>query len=256
MSARPLAEVPVSFNDGAAFDPTSERAYQFLGDIMTELASLFPGGIIHIGGDEVRYKKYWEGGPHIEAFMKKKGIKTFPDLQIMFTNRISGMLAERGRRMMGWNEILGSDVHNDGGRGAALGKLDASAIIHFWYGSDKIAAKAIREGRQVVNSTSHMTYINKGYDKLPLSKSYSFEPVFAGLNPEQQKNVIGLGCQVWTEWIADVEKLHRHVFPRIAAYAETGWTRKEDKNFQDFRRRLTGYEKILDALGIRHGEKE
>ena len=108
----------------------------------------------------------------------------------------------------------------------------------------------------MVNSTSHMTYINKGYDKLPLSKSYSFEPVFAGLNPEQQKNVIGLGCQVWTEWIADVEKLHRHVFPRIAAYAETGWTRKEDKNFQDFRRRLTGYEKILDALGIRHGEKE
>lgn len=244
LSARPLAEVPVSFNDGAAFDPTSERTYQFLGDIMTELASLFPGGIIHIGGDEVRYKKYWEGVPHIEAFMKKKGIKTFPDLQIMFTNRISGMLAERGRRMMGWNEILGSDVHNDGGRGAALGKLDASAIIHFWYGSDKIAAKAIREGRQVVNSTSHMTYINKGYDKLPLSKSYSFEPVFAGLNPEQQKNVIGLGCQVWTEWIADVEKLHRHVFPRIAAYAETGWTRKEDKNFQDFRRRLTGYEKF------------
>ena len=71
-----------------------------------------------------------------------------------------------------------------------------------------------------------------------------FEPVFAGLNPEQQKNVIGLGCQVWTEWIADVEKLHRHVFPRIAAYAETGWTRKEDKNFQDFQRRLTGYEKF------------
>ena len=93
------------------------------------LASLFPGGIIHIGGDEVRYKKYWEGVPHIEAFMKKKGIKTFPDLQIMFTNRISGMLAERGRRMMGWNEILGSDVHNDGGRGAALGKLDASARL-------------------------------------------------------------------------------------------------------------------------------
>ena len=64
--------MPVSFNDGAAFDPTSERTYQFLGDIMTELASLFPGGIIHIGGDEVRYKKYWEGVPHIEAFMKKR----------------------------------------------------------------------------------------------------------------------------------------------------------------------------------------
>lgn len=254
LSAKPVTEVPVSFNDGTAFDPTNERTYQFLGDIMTELAALFPGGIIHIGGDEVRYKKYWAGVPHIEEFMKKKGIRNFPDLQIMFTNRISGMLAKKGIRMIGWNEILGSDVHNDGGQGAALGKLDGKAIIHFWYGSDKIAAKAVEDGHQVVNSTSHMTYMNKGYDKLPLSKSYSFEPVFAGLKPEHQKNVIGLGCQVWTEWIADAEKLHRHVFPRIAAYAETGWSRKEDKDFQDFQRRLPGYEKILDAVGIKHGE--
>ena len=147
-------------------------------------------------------------------------------------------------------------MHNDGGQGAALGKLDGKAIIHFWYGSDKIATKAVEDGHQVVNSTSHMTYMNKGYDKLPLSKSYSFEPVFAGLKPEHQQNVIGLGCQVWTEWIADADKLHRHVFPRIAAYAETGWTRKEDKNFQDFQRRLPGYEKILDALKIEHGEEK
>lgn len=256
LSAKPVTEIPVSFNDGTAFDPTNERTYQFLGDIMTELAALFPGGIIHIGGDEVRYKKYWAGVPHIEEFMKKKGIRNFPDLQIMFTNRISGMLAKKGIRMIGWNEILGSDVHNDGGQGAALGKLDGKAIIHFWYGSDKIATKAVEDGHQVVNSTSHMTYMNKGYDKLPLSKSYSFEPVFAGLKPEHQQNVIGLGCQVWTEWIADADKLHRHVFPRIAAYAETGWTRKEDKNFQDFQRRLPGYEKILDALKIEHGEEK
>lgn len=254
LSAKPVTEIPVSFNDGTAFDPTNERTYQFLGDVMTELVALFPGGIIHIGGDEVRYKKYWAGVPHIEEFMKKKGIRNFPDLQIMFTNRISGMLAKKGIRMIGWNEILGSDVHNDGGQGAALGKLDGKAIIHFWYGSDKIATKAVEDGHQVVNSTSHMTYMNKDYGQLPLSKSYSFEPVFAGLKPKEQKNVIGLGCQVWTEWIADVEKLHRRVFPRIAAYAETGWSRKEDKDFKDFQRRLPGYEKILDALNIKHGE--
>lgn len=254
LSARPLSEVPVSFNDGAAFDPTSERTYQFIGDIMTELAALFPGGIIHIGGDEVRYKKYWEGVPHLEAFMKKKGIRTFPDLQIMFTNRLSRMLAGKGIRMMGWNEILGSDVHDDGGRGAALGKLDGNALIHFWYGSDKIAAKAIEDGHQVVNSTSRMTYINKDEEKLPLSMAYSFEPVFAGLKPELQNRVIGLGCQVWTEWIPDADKLERRVFPRLAAYAETGWSRKEDKDYQDFLRRLKGYVEILDVLGIRHGE--
>lgn len=254
LSARPLPEIPVSFNDGAAFDPTSERTYQFIGDVMTELASLFPGGIIHIGGDEVRYKKYWEGVPHIEAFMKKKGIRTFPDLQIMFTNRISGMLAKKGVRTIGWNEILGSDVHNDGGHGAALGRLDAKAIIHFWYGSDKIATKAIEDGHQVVNSTSRMTYINKDEQKLPLSKSYSFEPVFPGLKPRYHDQVLGLGCQVWTEWIPDADKLERRVFPRIAAYAETGWSRKEDKNYPDFLRRLKRYVEILDARGINYGE--
>lgn len=255
LSAKPVAEIPVSFNDGTAFDPVNERTYQFLEDVMTELASLFPGGIIHIGGDEVRYKKYWEGVPHIEEFMKKKGIRNFPDLQLMFTNRISGMLAKKGIRMIGWNEILGSDVHNDGGQGAALGKLDGKAIIHFWYGSDKIATKAIEDGHQVVNSTANMTYMNRDYQQIPVSRSYSFEPVFKGLKPELHHNVIGLGCQVWTEWIADAENLHRHVFPRIAAYAETGWTRKEDKDFQDFQRRLPGYEKILDTLKIKHGEE-
>lgn len=255
LSAKPVAEIPVSFNDGTAFDPVNERTYQFLEDVMTELASLFPGGIIHIGGDEVRYKKYWEGVPHIEEFMKKKGIRNFPDLQIMFTNRISGMLAKKGIRMIGWNEILGSDVHNDGGQGAALGKLDGKAIIHFWYGSDKIATKAIEDGHQVVNSTANMTYMNRDYQQISVSRSYSFEPVFKGLKPELHHNVIGLGCQVWTEWIADADNLHRHVFPRIAAYAETGWTRKEDKDFQDFQRRLPGYEKILDTLKIKHGEE-
>lgn len=256
LSARPLSEVPVSFNEGAVFDPTSEDTYQFLDGVLTELAALFPGGIIHIGGDEVRYRKCWEGVLHIEEFMEKEGIKTFPDLQIMFTNRISRMLAKKGRLMMGWNEVLGADVHHDGAQGAAQGKLDRKALIHFWYGSAKIAARAIEEGYQVVNSTSDMTYINKDYEKLPLSRAYSFEPVFAGLKPEQQKNVIGLGCQMWTEWVADVEKLHRYVFPRIAAYAETGWSRREDKNFQGFLRRLPGYEKILDAQGIQHGREK
>ena len=115
---------------------------------------------------------------------------------------------------------------------AALGKLDASAIIHFWYGSDKIAAKAIREGRQVVNSTSHMTYINKGYDKLPLSKSYSFEPVFAGLNPEQQKNVIGLGCQVWTEWMRTWRNCTVMYFPVLPLMRRRGGPGRRIKIFR------------------------
>ena len=89
---------------------------------------------------------------------------------------------------------------------------------------------------------------------LPLSKSYSFEPVFPGLKPRYHDQVLGLGCQVWTEWIPDADKLERRVFPRIAAYAETGWSRKEDKNYPDFLRRLKRYVEILDARGINYGE--
>ncbi len=256
LSARMPHEVPVSFNHGAAFDPTKEQVYRFIEDIITEMMSLFPAKIIHIGGDEVRYKKYWEGVPHIERFMKEKNIAKFTDLQMMFTNRITAMLTKKGYRVVGWNEILGADIHQDGNQGSALGVLNPNAIIHFWYGNPSLAVRAAEKGHSIINSTSKMTYLDKNEKKLPLETAYSFEPIFKGLPAKHHHRVIGLGCQLWTEWIRDEKTLHRHLFPRIAAYAETGWSRKDAKNYKNFLERLQAFKQILKMSNIAFSEAE
>lgn len=250
LSAKPLKEMPVKFAEIGVLDPTQEKTYQFLSHVFDELIALFPAKIIHTGGDEVRYKQCWEGVPHIEEYMKKNGIKKYTDLQMRFSNRLSKMLAQKGCRMMGWNEILGTDIHNDGGQGNASETLDKKAVIHFWQGSPQLAKKAAETGHQIVNSTYQWTYINR--KDLSLQKAYSFEPVFAGLEEKYARNVIGTGCQAWTEWLQTADKLYKYIFPRLAAHAETGWTPKEQKNYDSFLKRIGNYERILDKNGIPH----
>ena len=141
LSLKTPGEVPTTFIVNTAFDPTSEKTYAFLSDVLDEITALFPGRIIHIGGDEVRYDKQWKGVPEIEKFMKKNGMKSYADVQMHFTNRMSGIIAQKGRRMMGWNEIYGHDVNGDGG-GKAGAKLDTNAVIQFWKGNTSLAKNA------------------------------------------------------------------------------------------------------------------
>ncbi len=253
LSLKPLKEVPATFVTNTAYDPTSDATYKFLSDVLDEVIALFPSQIIHIGGDEVRFNQQWQGVPQIEAFMKEKGLKSMVDVQMYFTNRMSDIIAKKGRRMMGWNEILGHDVNNDGG-GSSTGKLDTNAVIHFWKGGADIAKSAIRNGHKVVNSTHSSTYIDYSYGTISLGKAYEFEPIFAGLEPEYQENVLGLGCQMWTEWVSTLERLHYQAFPRTCAFAEVGWTQKDDKNFRDFKDRLKNYSKIMDIQGIQYAK--
>ena len=249
LSLKTPAEVPTTFIVNTAFDPTSEKTYAFLSDVLDEVVSLFPGKIIHIGGDEVRYDKQWKGVPEIEAFMKKNKLKSLSDVQMHFTNRMSGIIAKKGRRMMGWNEIYGHDVNGDGG-GKAGGKLDTNAVIHFWKGSASLAKDAIREGHDVINSTNGFTYLDYSYGSIPLQKAYGFEPVFDGLEEQYHSKVKGLGAQMWTEWVPDVKRLHYQVFPRACAFAEVGWTARDKKDFPDFKKRLKDYGKRMDLMGI------
>ena len=157
LSLKTPGEVPTTFIVNTAFDPTSEKTYAFLSDVLDEITALFPGRIIHIGGDEVRYDKQWKGVPEIEKFMKKNGMKSYADVQMHFTNRMSGIIAQKGRRMMGWNEIYGHDVNGDGG-GKAGAKLDTNAVIQFWKGNTGLAKNAIRDGHDVINSLHTTTY--------------------------------------------------------------------------------------------------
>ncbi|WMB15701.1 beta-N-acetylhexosaminidase [Akkermansia muciniphila] len=250
LSLKTPVEVPTTFIVNTAFDPTSEKTYAFLSDVLDEIAALFPGKIIHIGGDEVRYDKQWKGVPEIEEFMKKNGMKNYADVQMYFTNRMSGIIAQKGRRMMGWNEIYGHDVNGDGG-GKAGAKLDTNAVIQFWKGNTGLAKNAIRDGHDVINSLHTSTYLDYSYGSIPLQKAYGFEPVFPGLEEQYHSRVKGLGTQVWTEWIATPERLHYQAFPRVCAFAEVGWTPAGNKDFPDFKKRLKAYSEHMDLMGIK-----
>lgn len=250
LSLKTPVEVPTTFIVNTAFDPTSEKTYAFLSDVLDEIAALFPGKIIHIGGDEVRYDKQWKGVPEIEEFMKKNGMKNYADVQMYFTNRMSGIIAQKGCRMMGWNEIYGHDVNGDGG-GKAGAKLDTNAVIQFWKGNTGLAKNAIRDGHDVINSLHTSTYLDYSYGSIPLQKAYGFEPVFPGLEEQYHSRVKGLGAQVWTEWIATPERLHYQAFPRVCAFAEVGWTPAGNKDFPDFKKRLKAYSERMDLMGIK-----
>lgn len=251
LSLKTPAEVPTTFIVNTAFDPTSEKTYAFLSDVLDEVVSMFPGKIIHIGGDEVRYDKQWKGVPEIEAFMKKNKLKSLSDVQMHFTNRMSGIIASKGRRMMGWNEIYGHDVNGDGG-GKASSKLNTNAVIHFWKGNTDLAKNAIKDGHEIVNSLHSSTYLDYSYGRISLQKAYGFEPIFPGLEEEYHSRVKGLGTQVWTEWIANPERLHYQAFPRTCAFAEVGWTPSGKKDFRDFKKRLKEYSRRMDLMGVKY----
>ncbi len=246
-------EVPTTFIDNIAIDPTSQKSYDFLSDIYDELIPLFPSGIIHTGGDEVRHDAQWKGVPEIDAFMKKHRFTALNDVQMYFTNKVVKILKQKGRRAMGWNEIMGFDLNGDGG-GTATGTLDRSAIVHFWKGSTELAKKAIREGHEVVNSSAGYTYLDYSYTSIPLDKAYNFEPIFEGLSAKEAKRVKGLGCQMWTEWVQTPARLHYQAFPRTVAYAEVGWTDKKQKDFKNFESRLESYKERMDAMGIAYAK--
>jgi hexosaminidase len=201
---------------------------------------LFPGKVIHIGGDEVGFN-FWTDSPAIMAKMKEMGIKTPAELQTHFTNEISDYLKSKGRRMMGWNEILGHDV--------ATSKLALNAIVHFWKGDVSLASQAAAKGYEMVNSYHVFTYLDYSYSSIPLSKAYGFDPIPEGLDPQYHGKVLGLGCQMWEEWTPTVADMERQVFPRLAAYAEVGWTLPARKDFKNFEARLTQHKKRWDLLG-------
>lgn len=250
LSLKTPGEVPTTFIVNTAFDPTSEKTYAFLSDVLDEITALFPGRIIHIGGDEVRYDKQWKGVPEIEEFMKKNGMRSYADVQMHFTNRMSGIIAQKGHNMMGWNEIYGHDVNGDGG-GKAGAKLDTNAVIQFWKGNTGLAKNAIRDGHDVINSLHTSTYLDYSYGSIPLQKAYGFEPVFPGLEEQYHSRVKGLGAQVWTEWISTPERLHYQAFPRACAFAEVGWTPAGKKDFPDFKKRLKAYSERMELMGIK-----
>jgi len=249
-------DVPVKFGrlyDN--YDVTKPEVVQFIKDVLLEVFELFPAKVIHIGGDEVGYK-VWQESAHVKKYMQAHGINTPADLQIDFTNKISKFIEQHGRRMMGWNEILGKNIHKSfvdkEHDKEAKTELAKNVVVHFWKGDLALAREAAQKGYGIVNSLHTFTYLDYNYKKLSLEKSYSFNPIPEGLEKKYHKNIYGLGTQMWSEWTPTYQDVEYQTFPRIASFAETGWTHQENKDFPAFKAALKKFQKHWDSLGINY----
>jgi len=229
-----------------------DEVFTFLQDVLTEVIDLFPGTYIHIGGDECP-KKRWEKCPLCQKRMKDEGLKDEHELQSYFIQRIEKFVISKGRKIIGWDEIL------EGG-------LAPEATVMSWRGT-KGGIAAAKQNHDVIMTPNTFAYLDYyqcepageplaigGY--LPLEKVYSFNPLPEELTPEEQKHILGFQGNVWTEYIPTPEHMQYMAFPRAFAIAETGWTPDRLKDFEDFIARLEVLKKRYDAIGINYFKGE
>lgn len=251
-------EIKVPTNFGVKYDVfnvADPKVIQFFEDVIDEMIPLFPSPVFHIGGDEVRYN-HWNESPYVRSYMTKNGLKAPAELQVYFTNNMSNLLAGKSRRMMGWNEITGDRVHSyqkeESDADAKNIKLAKGTIVHFWKGDTALIRRTIEKGYDVVNSYHNSTYLDYSYEQIPLKKSYFFDPIPEGLTDDQKKRILGLGCQMWGEFIPTVESMNLKIYPRIAAYSEAGWTDKSHKDYNRFLHALEPFLKRWKAKGVKY----
>lgn len=215
----------------------NDSTFIFLEDVLTEVMDLFPGTYIHIGGDEVP-KDRWKECSKCQSRIEEEGLKDESELQSYFIKRIEKFLASKGKRLIGWDEIL------DGG-------LPPEATVQSWRGMDG-AITAVRSGHDAIVSPTSHAYFDYDIATTNLEKVYSFNPIPPELTVEEQKHILGGECNMWTER-APQEKVDSKVFPRILAMAEVLWTANPDRNFDEFFRRVSDHYKRLDYLGVQYG---
>ena len=208
-----------------------EESFTFINNVLDEVISLFPSPWIHIGGDEVD-KKWWNACSDCQNRMKKEGLKNAGELQSYFIKRVEQHINAKGRRMIGWDEIL------EGG-------LAPNATVMSWRGIDGGIAAA-KSGHEVVMSPTSHCYFDFGYDSTSTHHVYDWDPLPTELKGKERDFVIGGQCNVWTEWIPTVERYDRMVWPRAFAMAEVLWS-KPEKNWDNFQSRLLPNLAVLDA---------
>lgn len=245
-------DVPIVFGKHYhTYNVIDPKVQDFLEDVISEVLALFKTDVIHIGGDEVRFN-HWEEDEKMVAYKKQKNFSSFMDIQIEFTNIMSQFIQKKGASMMGWNEILGKNLHaSDNIKFSETStKIAPNVVVQFWAGDLKELVKAAQDGYRLVNSHSGSTYLDYDYASIPLKKAYHFDPIPKNLPQQYHQNIIGSGCQMWTEFVPTKEILNKMTFPRIAAYAEVGWTQPAQKDFDNFVTRLRPVVGRWEAMGI------
>jgi hexosaminidase len=225
-------------------NPSDEKVYAFLDDVFTEVAALFPGNYIHMGGDEC-YHGYWEKDPGCQALMKKMSLKTTEELQSYFVKRVEKIIKAKGKKLIGWDEIL------EGG-------LAPDASVMSWRGM-KGGIEAAKMKHPVVMSPTTFFYIDymqgdealepKIYSTALLSNCYTFEPLPEGVDSQY---ILGGQANLWTENVPTLRHAQYMTYPRALALAEVLWSPKDKRNWDDFTRRMELQFERFDAAQVNY----
>jgi len=236
------------FND--VLCPGKEKTFEFVQNILDEVCELFPSPDIHIGGDECP-KFYWQVCPDCQSRIKQEGLKDENELQGYFTKRIDRYMQSRGRRIIGWDEIL------EGG-------VSQTAVVQSWRGLEGAVA-ATRQGNRVICSPWEGTYfycpqvpeeVRINFKTLnSLEKAYTFDPIPQGLTAAQESLIVGGECCLWNEYTQQFE-VEPQLFPRLCAFSEALWSPQGGRNFEDFSGRLEKHLSRLDALAVDYHKPE
>lgn len=226
----------------------SEQTFAFLEDVLTEVMELFPSRYIHIGGDEAP-KDRWKESPLAQEVIHRERLADEAELQSWFIRRIERFLAQHGRRLIGWDEIL------EGG-------LAPDATVMSWRGVDG-GIEAARQGHDVIMTpTSHVYFDYYQGDPAseplaiggftPLEKVYAFEPVPTELTPTEARHVLGAQGNVWTEYMKTSDHVEYMVLPRMIALSEVLWSPRDARSWDSFLARLRPQLARLNAIGVRY----
>ena len=216
-----------------SLDVTKAYTYEFLEKLFTEMSQLFPDEYFHIGGDE-NTGKDWDRSPAIKAYMQKKGMKTYRELETEFVQRLLPILKKNGKKMMGWDEILRPGVPHD-------------IMIQSWRGTESLV-NAAKKGYTGLLSTGYYIDLIQ-----PTDFHYLVDPIPANttLTVEQQKFIVGGEATMWTEHVT-TETVDSRMWPRTAAIAERLWSASTVTNVEDMYRRLDQVSLLLEGLGSTH----
>jgi hexosaminidase len=217
--------------------PCEEGTYEFAENILTEIAELFPGEYVHIGGDEVD-KTTWAQSDACKALIKKEKLKNVDELQSYFIRRMEKFLLTKNKKMIGWDEVL------DGG-------VDSTTNIMYWRGWVPDAPlKAARNNNDVIMSPTSHCYFDYLPDNTTLEKMYGFNPVPENLSGKDANRIVGVQANIWTEWIPTVSRLDYMTMPRMLALSEVGWAKSTSYN--EFNARVSDHYRRMDELKINY----
>lgn len=225
----------------------NDSVFTFLENVLDEVMTLFPSEYIHIGGDECP-KVRWKTCPKCQKRIKDNNLKDEHELQSYFVHRMEKFVNSKGKKIIGWDEIL------EGG-------LAPNATVMSWRG-EKGGIDAAKQNHDVIMTPGTHVYLDHSQSKkddsltiggyTSVQKVYSYEPVPRELNNEQKKHVLGAQGNLWTEYITNPGKVEYMIFPRLTALSEVLWTPAALKNWSDFEKRLNVQFKRYDLWNVHY----